>query len=903
MQDSQVKVVMILLLALQTIPFFITHFLVSGFHYLEEEERKWVVRSSVPINILCNALVWGLTFSAIFRGHSSFTQLIRLQGSYQDAARLALCSVICIAISAIIAYGGVLAYLRGDREDLHLNRSAAGKVLLLVSLMIIPLLLGVSVSRSGLHHLVISGYCRKTVNYLYNDKTGESEEDNGSYVLIRNGGAFTVEAEGLYLSEDDRVLHNLQLKSVKLGPGESFRQDFTSDESLNVKKNGGSMIFLSDSEEAILDSVVIPGLKEEETFLLSDSDWKVVQNTSALEMDEDIITVAPPVFSAPGGFYDKEFELTLTSEPGTKIYYTLDGSDPTEDSLEYKTPIRVYDRSSEPNQYRSISNFYRDYLRKSAPSATPVEKAFLVRAVCVDAAGRRSTIQTHSFFINLKKFQKSTVVSLVSDPINLFDGVIGIAVTGDKYDQWYLSQLEKVGSDGTLETSFPLENYRARGKEWERPASFELFENGQLVLSQEVGIRLQGNSSRFLDYRKRFSIYARKEYSGNSYFDKTIIDGRKMHAIQTRSGDLHILAQLLCKDRSVETIDAIPASLFLDGEYWYSAYLVEKFNEKNLAIEHNLSEINVVIVRNSEANADAEKGPKPIQLIKTIFENNDMSTIEAYNKLDEVMDISSYIDMVAINVYLANLDCTEGSNNLVWHTIIPENDDWGDARWRWGLCDMDLNWSGLAKEYGKIPNYEINTFQMKSYLSSRKKVTEWPIFSQLRTNPEFCRKFVLVCMDLMNETFNQENTSKAIESLGVTNEKIISFFENRGNVFPEHLKEEFDLTSVGKVVLQTEKDGASIQINTLSPKLAETEQELPETMPWEAWKAEYAKPLPPYYRWEGKYFTDYPVTVSTEEPDFLRWEVTSGGQTNTFTDRTIEVPVVEGGVEIYAVFK
>lgn len=901
MQDSQVKMIMAALLIMQFLPFFLVHIIVSGFQYEDEEERRWVLLRSILINIAGNVMIWFIVFFAVFKGNSSLIQLIQMNGTYQDAARLAACGVICMAISACAACGGVLLYFRGDWEDFRLSRSAVSKVLLLASLAVIPVLLGISVSRSGVHHLIISGYCRKTVRYQENAKTGETEEDKGSFVLIRNNGTFACEVKDLFLSEDDRNLTNLRLEDVVLAPGESFRQDFSSDESLNVKKNGGSMVFLSDAEGVLLDSIVVPALKEEETYLLSDGDWKIVKKTVE---DDSTVTVAPPVFSAPGGFYEKEFELTLSSEPGTTIYYTLDGSDPTAEANRYEAPIRVYDRSNEQNEFKAVRNVQRDYLRTAEPSNKPVLKAFVVRAICADESGNTSTAVTHTFFVNNEIYRNSVVISLVSDPRNLFDPEIGIYVTGAAHDKWYAGILPTLGEGEALPTkNMPKENYLQKGISWERPAHMELYAGGKEVLSQNVGIRIQGDSNRIWNTLKRFSIYARKEYSGSNFFNELLLVDYNLHSIQTRSGDLHVLCQSLCADRDVETVNSQSVRLYLDGEFWAKTYLIEKFGEKNLSQKYNLNPDNIVIIRNGEADKRASMGQNSIDALLDYVDSADFSTAEAYDRIKTMIDVQSYIEMACINAYFANMDVKEFANNLVWHTIIAENNGVGDSRWRWGLSDMDLLWQNVEKEFADIPAYQINPFTMRNKYNAS-LITEWRFFSALRHNSEFTQKFVLTFMDLVNHNFAKENTAKVQQMLGIGDEKISNFLANRNDYVPVYLANEFSLNpNLQNVKLYTFEGNKRIMLNSIAPELIETEQEVPETMPWEAWKAEFAEPLPPYYQWEGKYFTEYPVTVSTEEPDFLRWEVTSGGQTKTFNDRSIEVPVVEGGVEIHAVFK
>ena len=52
----------------------------------------------------------------------------------------------------------------------------------------------------------------------------------------------------------------------------------------------------------------------------------------------------PPVFSPPGGNYEREVIVTLTNvEPDTAIHFTLDGSEPTTSDPIYEKPLKLKD--------------------------------------------------------------------------------------------------------------------------------------------------------------------------------------------------------------------------------------------------------------------------------------------------------------------------------------------------------------------------------------------------------------------------------------------------------------------------------------------------------------------------------------------------------------------------------
>ena len=116
---------------------------------------------------------------------------------------------------------------------------------------------------------------------------------------------------------------------------------------------------------------------------------------------------SPPeiIFSKESGFYDLEFDLILTSTENQKIYYTTDGSDPTNSNTtqEYYQPIKIKDRTSEPN-------FYSNYEEKeNSPTSISIgvgykkppyniDKAMIIRAV-IKNSNSFSKIYQKTYFI------------------------------------------------------------------------------------------------------------------------------------------------------------------------------------------------------------------------------------------------------------------------------------------------------------------------------------------------------------------------------------------------------------------------------------------------------------------------------------------------------------------------
>lgn len=69
--------------------------------------------------------------------------------------------------------------------------------------------------------------------------------------------------------------------------------------------------------------------------------WEIKNFVVKAELSEAPIVVNPPVFSPEAGTYMDEVVVTLAAEAGNKIYYTLDGSEPTVSSTLYSEPFKL----------------------------------------------------------------------------------------------------------------------------------------------------------------------------------------------------------------------------------------------------------------------------------------------------------------------------------------------------------------------------------------------------------------------------------------------------------------------------------------------------------------------------------------------------------------------------------
>lgn len=402
------------------------------------------------------------------------------------------------------------------------------------------------------------------------------------------------------------------------------------------------------------------------------------------------------IFSKKSGFYGEDFDLKIYA-PTKEIYYTLDGSEPTIDSIKYETPIRITDASVNENVYSSRTDVCGSFLTEDSLYQVPdylVDKCTVLRAIYFDSDGNASEAETRVFFVGYGSktgYEGVNVIAVTSDSENLFGEENGIYVLGAAFSDYQKEH------DLSERNYYRWEaNYLNRGKEWEREANIQVFNTGkELVLSQNVGVRIQGGVSRGL-LPKSLNFYARSEYGDNRLTYDFFDTGYYPQRVTLSGGGndyygkiLDRLGAELSEDLEFCTMHYVPYVLFLNGEYWGIYHLTEKYDDHYIEQYYDVESDNVVIVKNGNLERGTEEDLDAYDQMKNFVEYADMTVEENYQMACTMLDMQSMIDYFAAEIYMARQVDWPSSNYALWRSRTVSDKPYEDGKWRWMLFDVN----------------------------------------------------------------------------------------------------------------------------------------------------------------------------------------------------------------------
>lgn len=631
--------------------------------------------------------------------------------------------------------------------------------------------------------------------------------------------------------------------------------------------------------------------KENQNSKPSDEEDKKPDEESKNDVKPDEVTEF--CFSRESGFYDNEFTLKIyhpNSE--AKIYYTLDGYIPTASSTAYGDGIKLENRTSEKNNLSAEKGISAggDYY-----VSDKVKKGNIVRALAVLPDGTEETI-CGTFFVGIdreKEYGDVPVISLITEKDNLFDYNSGIYVLGKTHDQW----LAEDNSHKWLEAWQHQGNYSNRGREWERPVNVEYISADGNGFNQDMGIRIMGGASRN-NNQKSLRLIARDDYGKKNVKYPVIPDNYKSDGngtvekyksfvLRCGGNDADFakirdpILQELVSDRNFETMQYVPVVAFINGEYWGMYTLVEDYSDNYIQNNYDgIDNENVAVIKNGSVEEGLEEDKLLFDAMYDAVAKKDMSVEENYLAASRLLDMQSFADYCAFNLYIFNEDSFfKGNNWRMWRVReeVPEAVN-GDGKWRMMVFDTDYS-TGI---YNDGDNYNHNNFS-EAIVNGENGSFPADMFTSLLKNENFKGMFINALCDMRNINFERENVKSAIDEAEEIYESLVpDTFERFGPqwVADQHSVLDYYSDKIDK--FEKFLLGRYTAIDGIIKRQFELEAASDVTIPQTDGGYVFLNAggaLDLSHEFSGKYFKEYPITVYAQAQEgkvFAGWEVIGG---------------------------
>lgn len=504
----------------------------------------------------------------------------------------------------------------------------------------------------------------------------------------------------------------------------------------------------------------------------------------------DDVEITPITFSPEGGKFDGTQYVYFTTSTKSDVYYTTDGTEPDINSKKFIRPVIV-------------------------------DESTVIKAKVLDDNVLSLNSTTHTYIIESRDFDLP-VISLSTDPYNMFDWNYGIYVMGPN-----------------AETNTP--HFDANfWMDWERPIFIEYFDkSGTKVFESPGGVKIFGGWSRANDQRS-MSLFARKAY-GNSTFDYPFFDERENSSFASlvlrNSGNdwgstafRDAMMTGLVREVDLDRQAYQPTIVYINGEYWGILNLREKVNEKYLEANHPGVDSKRVDILQSDA--EVVEGTNEHYLAMMDFIQRYSPAISThYDSIKKMMDVSNFMDYQVAEIYYNNTDWP-GNNIKYWR---PQT---VNGKWRWILYDTDFGFGIWG-----VGDYANNTLAFA--LDSNGP--NWPnppwstyLLRRMVLNNQFKKEFINRFADRLNYNFKQDKVIHLIDSLSGNIDNEIPFHHKRWNnlwnynsnvanmrIFASqrpssmrnHVRSQFGLGgNVVLVVNVNDSKAGRVQVNTLNLK-------------------------------------------------------------------------------------
>ena len=472
-------------------------------------------------------------------------------------------------------------------------------------------------------------------NYSYLAQNGGNYYD---WIELYNNSGKTINLSNYCLTTNDNTMCSYKLPKVELKSGEYYIVMASGDTKLSNSKYQHISFKLGDTEavyltksDEIVDSIMVANVplgysmgRSGSSILYFSKPTPGSKNGGGTEAISYV-----PYADIKSGIYDsnKEFKVTLTG--GGKIYYTLDGSEPTTSSKVYSSPLTI-------------------------------KKTTVLRIMSKEAGKLSSDVNNYSYILDTS--HKTSVMSLIIDSKKLNKVNNNTSLNSKVQERGYVDYFDKEGEGFSINVGLKLFGGSTRSY---KKKSYEI------KFKKKYG-----------DAKLKYKVFKNVD---SSVFDSLVLrtgsqDEFQYNDQRTVIKDV-VATSLMGQYTDVDVQDYVPIVLYINGKYWGIYFIREKVDETFVSNHYNVkaTKTDTSILR---IDGEVKSGTnKKYNSMISFINSNSLSNSKNYEKIKEQIDIQSFSDFWIGEIYTANYDIL---NTRYFSNPLVDN-----GKWKYIFYDID----------------------------------------------------------------------------------------------------------------------------------------------------------------------------------------------------------------------